>query len=200
MSRLLVFRAAIWALSLGVLGRLVWLGFHAGLGPNPVEFIEHYTGEWALRLLLLTLAMTPIRQLTKWQEPIRVRRLTGLWAFAFVCLHFAAYLTFDLGFSPIQLGRDLVKRTYITIGFAAWLLLLPLAITSTQGWQRRLKRRWKQLHKAVYAAAILGAVHFIWLVKADLREPLIYAAILAVLLGWRVPWQKLRKPASAAPA
>lgn len=191
--RLWAFRLAVWGLCLGVLGRLVWLGFDTGLGPNPVEFIEHYTGEWALRLLLASLAMTPLRQWLGWVEPIRVRRLLGLWAFAFVCLHFAAYLVFDLSLSLPQLGEDLLKRTYITLGFAAWLLLLPLAITSTQGWQRRLKRRWKQLHRAVYAAGILGALHFVWLVKADLREPLIYCAILALLLAWRVPWRRLAR-------
>jgi len=187
--RLWSLRLVAWALGLGP---LLWLGLrvlHSRLGPNPVEFLEHYAGDWALRLLLLTLAMTPLRRISGWSEPIRVRRLLGLWAYFWVCLHFAIYLVFDLEGSPAALAEDLIKRTYITIGFAAWLLLLPLAITSTQAWQRRLKRRWAQLHKLVYPAALLGVLHYVWLVKADLREPLVYLAILLVLLGWRLPWR-----------
>lgn len=194
-------RLAVWGLAVGVLGQFTWRVFAGGMGPNPVEFIEHYSGDWALRFLLLSLAMTPLRQLTKRPEPVQVRRLIGLWAFAFTSAHFFSYLLFDLSFSPARLAEDLVKRTYITLGFAAWLLMLPLAVTSTRGWQRRLKRRWKALHRGVYAAGILGALHFVWLVKADLREPLIYTAILAALLAWRLPWRRLRqglsRPASA---
>ncbi|NKF21293.1 sulfite oxidase heme-binding subunit YedZ [Solimonas marina] len=186
---LLVWRAAAWALGGVPLLLLGWHVLHAQLGPNPVEFLEHDAGDWSLRLLLATLAMTPLRRLTGRPEPLRVRRLLGLWAFFWVCLHFAIYLTFDLEWSPSALAADVVKRTYITIGFAAWLALVPLAITSTQGWQRRLKRRWATLHKLVYAAAVLGVLHYIWLVKADLREPLLYAGILAVLLGMRIPWR-----------
>jgi sulfoxide reductase heme-binding subunit YedZ len=155
-----------------------------------VEFLEHYTGDWTLRLLLTTLTMTPLRMLTRLTEPVRVRRLLGLWAFAFLCLHFSIYLVFDLNFSVLQLGEDLVKRTYITLGFTAWLMLLSLAITSTTAWQRRLKRRWITLHQLIYPAAILGAIHYLWLVKADTREPLIYLAILLVLLGFRLPWSQ----------
>jgi sulfoxide reductase heme-binding subunit YedZ len=155
-----------------------------------VEFLEHYTGDWTLRLLLTTLTMTPLRMLTRLTEPVRVRRILGLWAFAFLCLHFSIYLVFDLGFSVLQLGEDLVKRTYITLGFTAWLMLLSLAITSTTAWQRRLKHRWIGLHQLVYPAAILGVIHYLWLVKADTREPLIYLAILLVLLGFRLPWSQ----------
>jgi sulfoxide reductase heme-binding subunit YedZ len=129
------------------------------------------------------LAMTPLRKLTRLSEPIRVRRLLGLWTYAFLCLHFSIYLVFDLGFSIVQLGADLVRRTYITLGFTAWLMLLPLAITSTNAWQRRLKRRWKTLHQLIYPAAIFGSIHYLWLVKADTREPLIYLAILLGLLA-----------------
>ncbi len=157
-----------------------------------MEFLEHYLGDWALRLLLVTLAMTPLRMLTRMTEPIRVRRILGLWAYAYLCLHFSIYLVFDLEFSAAQLGTDLFKRTYITLGFSAWLLLLPLAITSTNGWQRRLKRNWKTLHKLVYTAAIFGAIHYLWLVKADTRTPLIYSAILLALLAFRLPWARLR--------
>ncbi|WP_020647699.1 sulfite oxidase heme-binding subunit YedZ [Solimonas variicoloris] len=188
-ARLWLLRLAAWTLGLAP---LLWLAvrvLQSRLGANPVEFLEHYAGDWSLRLLLATLAMTPLRRATGWSEPVRVRRVLGLWAFFWICLHFAIYLTFDLEGSPAALADDLVKRSYITIGFAAWLLLLPLAITSTQGWQRRLKRRWTQLHRLIYAAALLGVLHYLWLVKADRREPLLYLALLLVLLGWRLPWR-----------
>lgn len=190
MIRLWAWRAAAWSLGVVPLLFAVKWGFQSRLGANPVEFLEHYTGDWTLRLLLTTLAMTPLRMLTRLIEPIRVRRILGLWAFAFLCLHFFIYLVFDLGFSVLQLGEDLVKRTYITLGFTAWLMLLSLAITSTTAWQRRLKRRWITLHQLIYPAAILGAIHYLWLVKADTREPLIYLAILLVLLGFRLPWSQ----------
>lgn len=190
-ARLWIWRMAAWLVCGLPLGWLIWRCFTADLGANPVETLEHASGEWALRLLLLTLAMSPLRQLSGATEAIRIRRLVGLWAFAWVTLHFSIYLVFDLGFSMSALGDDLVKRRYITLGFAAWLLLIPLAVTSTQGWQRRLKRRWKSLHRAIYAVGLLGAFHFLWLVKADKREPLIYLAILLVLLAFRVPWKKL---------
>lgn len=192
MNRLLVWRIAAWSLGVVPLLFAIKWTVQSRLGPNPVEFLEHYIGDWTLRLLLVTLAMTPIRMLTGITEAIRVRRILGLWAYAFLCLHFSIYLVFDLEFSAAQLGADLVKRTYITLGFSAWLLLLPLAITSTNGWQRRLKRNWKTLHKLVYPAAIFGAIHYLWLVKADTRTPLIYFAILLALLAFRLPWAQLR--------
>lgn len=188
-TRLWLWRLAAWLLATAPLLQLGWLTLHGRLGANPVEFLEHYSGQWGLRLLLLTLAMSPLRQLTQWPEPLRVRRLLGLWAFAWLCLHFGIYLLFDLEFSLAQLLKDLLKRRYITLGFAAWLLLLPLAITSTRGWQQRLKRRWAQLHRLIYPAALLGVLHFVWLVKSDLREPLLYLGILLALLSWRLPWR-----------
>jgi methionine sulfoxide reductase heme-binding subunit len=181
---------AAWVLGIIPLLFAVKWSYQSRLGANPVEFLEHYTGDWTLRLLLTTLTMTPLRMLTRLTEPVRVRRILGLWAFAFLCLHFSIYLVFDLGFSVLQLGEDLVKRTYITLGFTAWLMLLPLAITSTTAWQRRLKHRWVALHQLVYPAAILGVIHYLWLVKADTREPLIYLAILLGLLGFRLPWSQ----------
>jgi len=193
LTRLLAWRAAAWALGIAPLLFGVKLILQSRLGANPVEFLEHYTGDWTLRLLLTTLAMTPLRMLTRLTEPIRVRRILGLWTFAFLCLHFSMYLVFDLGFSVAQLGEDLVKRTYITLGFTAWLMLLSLAITSTTAWQRRLKRRWLALHRLIYPAAILGAIHYLWLVKADTREPLIYLAILLALLAFRLPWSQMLK-------
>jgi sulfoxide reductase heme-binding subunit YedZ len=192
LNRLLPWRVAAWALgTIPLIFAIQWT-IQGRLGPNPVEFLEHHTGDWTLRLLLATLAMTPLRMLTHMSEPIRVRRTLGLWAYAFLCLHFSIYLVFDLGFSPVQLADDLVKRTYITLGFSAWLMLLPLAITSTNAWQRRLKRKWKTLHKLVYPAAVLGAIHYLWLVKADSRTPLIYFATLLALLAFRLPWSQLR--------
>ncbi len=190
---LVALRLAVWLLAGGPLLWLAWLVAGGRLGPNPVEFLEHYSGDWALRLLLATLALTPLRRWSGRAEVLRVRRLLGLWAFVWICLHFATYLTFDLEWSAALLAEDLVERTYIALGFAAWLLLLPLALTSTRGWQRRLGRRWRSLHRLVYPAALLGALHFLWLVKADVREPLVYLGLLAVLLAARLPRRARRR-------
>ena len=171
-------------------------GSHA-LGADPVAEIEHRLGLWALRLLMATLAVTPLRQLTGQPVLLRFRRMLGLYAFAYATLHFTAYLVLDLrGYWSIVF-EEIAKRPYITVGFSAWLLLLPLAVTSTKGWIRRLGRNWARLHKLVYAAAVLAVLHFWWLVKSDVREPLLYAAILALLLGWRA-WKRLR-PRTDAP-
>lgn len=190
MRRLTLLKGATWLLCLVPAALLVWRMLTARLGANPVETLEHETGLRALQLLLFTLAMTPLRQLSGWTEPLQLRRTLGLFAYAYACVHLGVYLVFDLQFSPDQLADDLIKRTYITLGFTAWLLLLPLAITSTNGWQRRLKRRWKQLHRLVYPAVLLGALHFVWLVKKDEREPLTYVAVLLVLLALRLPWTR----------
>lgn len=190
---LVAWRLAVWLLAGGPLLWLAWLVAGGRLGPNPVEFLEHYSGDWALRLLLATLALTPLRRWSGRAEVLRVRRLLGLWAFVWICLHFATYLTFDLEWSAALLAEDLVERTYISLGFAAWLLLVPLALTSTRGWQRRLGRRWRSLHRLVYPAALLGALHFLWLVKADVREPLVYLGLLAVLLAARLPRRARRR-------
>jgi methionine sulfoxide reductase heme-binding subunit len=199
LNRLLPWQVAAWALGVVPLAFAVKWTLESRLGPNPVEFLEHYTGDWTLRLLLTTLAMTPLRKLTRMSEPIRVRRVLGLWSYAFLCLHFSIYLGFDLGLSVVQLGADLIKRTYITLGFMAWLMLLPLAITSTSAWQRRLKRRWITLHQLIYPAAILGAIHYLWLVKADTREPLIYLAVLLSLLAFRIRTAGVLSRADAVP-
>ena len=155
------------------------------LGADPVAEIEHFLGLWALRLLMLTLAITPLRQLTGQAVLVRFRRMLGLWTFAYATLHFSAYLVLDLRGYWATIFEEIAKRPYITVGFTAWLLLLPLAITSTTGWIRRLGRNWARLHKLVYAIGVLAVLHFWWLVKSDIREPALYAAILAVLLGWR---------------
>jgi len=192
-SRLFWIKAVVWLLCLAPAGWLVWLTVSANLGPDPVATLEHGTGSRALQLLLLTLAMTPLRQLSGRPEPLQLRRTLGLFAYFYMCLHFAMYLVFDLELSLPKLGEDLVKRTWITLGFSCWLFLLPLALTSTSGWQRRLKRAWKSLHRLVYPAALLACLHFVWLVKKDETEPLTYLAILMVLLGWRLPWGQWRK-------
>ena len=193
---LVLWKSGAWALGIVPLGFAIRWTVTSRLGPNPVEFLEHYTGDWSLRLLLLTLALTPLRKLIGRSEPIRVRRIMGLWSYAFLCLHFSIYLVFDLELSLLQLVGDLIHRTYIALGFTAWMMLLPLAITSTDRWQRRLGRDWKTLHRLVYPAALLGAFHYLWLVKADTLEPLIHFGIMLTLLAWRLPWSAIRPPSS----
>jgi sulfoxide reductase heme-binding subunit YedZ len=197
-SGLIFWRLGAWALGVVPLTFAVKWTLASRLGPNPVEFLEHYTGDWSLQLLLVTLTLTPLRKIIRRSEPIRVRRTVGLWAYAYLCLHFSIYLVFDLQFSPAQLGDDLVHRAYITLGFTAWMMLLPLAITSTDSWQRRLGRDWKTLHRLIYPAAILGAFHYLWLVKVDTRTPLIYFGVLLALLAWRLPWAALKPGQSPA--
>lgn len=160
-----------------------------GLGADPVAEIEHRLGLWALRFLMITLAITPLRQLTGQPVLLRFRRMLGLYAFAYATVHFSAYLVLDLRGYWAQIFEEIVKRPYITVGFTAWLLLLPLALTSTQAAIRRLGRNWARLHKLVYVIAVLAVLHFWWLVKSDIREPALYAGILALLLGWRV-WKR----------
>ena len=205
---LLLAKAAAHALALAPLALLalrfwqVWSEVDIdALGPDPVAAIEHELGLWALRLLLLTLAVTPLRQLSGQTVLLRFRRMLGLYAFAYASLHLAAYLALDLRGWWALVFEEIAKRPYITVGFAAWLLLVPLAITSTRGWMRRLGRRWGQLHRLVYAIAALAVLHFWWIVKSDYREPLLYAAILALLLGWRI-WKRMTRriaPLAAAP-
>lgn len=155
------------------------------LGANPQQVIRDVLGEWGLRLLLATLAITPLRWLLRQAWPLQFRRLLGLWAFAYLLLHFVTYFFLDRSLELDVILEDIVKRPYITIGFAGLLLLTPLAITSTAGWRRRLGPRWLKLHQLIYPAAALGCWHFYWLVKKDVTEPLIYAGILAALLGIR---------------
>ena len=188
-------RAAAHALAALPLAWLAWQALDVArngsdaLGAEPVVAIEHHLGLWALRLLLLCLAMTPLRRLTGMPAWTGYRRMLGLWAFAYACLHLLAYLALDLRWLWPQILADIAKRPYLTMGMGAWLMLLPLAATSTRAAMRRLGRRWSSLHRLVYPAAILAVLHFWWLVKADLREPALYAAILAALLGWRLWWR-----------
>src|SRR5690606_9182065 len=157
------------------------------LGADPIAQLTHATGLWALRFLLLALAVTPLRRMSGWTILARFRRVIGLYAFFYASLHLSIYLVLDLGGYWIQILDDIVKRPYITVGFIAWCGLLALALTSTRGMMRRLGRRWAQLHRIVYGVGVLAVLHFLWLVKSDVREPAIYGAILAVLLILRLP-------------
>jgi len=190
-SQLLLLKLAVWAAALLPLALLVFDGFTDGLGADPIESATHRTGWWGLVLLMATLAVTPVRRLTGWNRIAGVRRLLGLWAFAYIVLHFCVYLV-DQDLALTYIREDILERPYITAGFAAFVLMIPLAVTSTAGMIRRLGgRRWQRLHRLVYVSAVLGVLHFVWLVKADLREPLIFAAVLAVLLALRLPWTTL---------
>ena len=155
------------------------------LGPNPVEALLHGLGLWALRLLLLTLAVRPAAVVLRQPRLMRLRRTVGLWAFAYVALHFLTWLVLDRSLDLSGVLTDIAKRPFITVGFAALLLLVPLAVTSTDRWMRRLGRRWHSLHRLVYVATLLGGLHFLWLVKADWREPAAYLAGYALLMAWR---------------
>lgn len=180
-------RLGTWLVCLTPLAWLCWHAVDGQLGPNPIQTLEYVSGRWALRLLLAALALHPLRRITGRPEPVRLRRLVGLWSYAYACLHFLVYLTFDIRFSPIRLGDDLVTHIFITAGFACWLMLLPLTVTSTRGWQRRLGRRWKVLHRLIYPAAVAGVLHYWWQVKSDEIWPLVYLGVLAALMLMRFP-------------
>ena len=170
------------------------LGVADNLGANPVEFVTRSTGTWTLVMLCVTLTITPLRRITGWNALIRLRRMLGLFAFFYGCLHFTTYIWLDQFFDWLAIVADVIKRPFITAGFAAFLLMTPLAATSTNAMVRRLGRRWSELHRLVYAVAMLGVLHFWWhkSAKNDLGEPLVYAAVVALLLGWRV-WARLRE-------
>lgn len=183
------------ALAVALLPAL-WLAVrvvHGGLGANPIEELTHATGDAALRMLVLTLAVTPARRWIGWAWLAPERRTFGLAAYAYACLHFATYLVLDLELDFAHLGEDVLERPYITAGFTAFVLLTPLALTSTRAAMRRLGRRWPRLHRLVYPAAGAALLHYLWLVKADLRDPLVYSAIVAGLL-----WLRLRRPTAHA--
>jgi ferredoxin-NADP reductase/DMSO/TMAO reductase YedYZ heme-binding membrane subunit len=192
MNRVLSSRfAKAWLFLLGLVP-LALLGywFHANdLSANPVEFIEHYTGDWAIRLLLVTLCVTPLRRLTGWSQLSRFRRMLGLYAFFYAVLHVLTYLLFDQQFDFMAILGDISKRRYITVGFLGWVCLAALATTSTAGWVRRMGlKRWQRLHRLIYISGAAAVVHYYWLVKSDIRLPAMYGAILAVLLVTRLPW------------
>lgn len=180
-------KVPIFLLCLVPFGLLVWRALTGNLGPNPVETLQHTTGDWTLRFLVFTLCITPLRKLIKLPELIRFRRMLGLFAFFYVCLHFLVYLGPDQNFSLAAMGKDVYKRPFITVGFTAFVLLIPLALTSTAASIRRLGgRRWQMLHRLIYVSAVCGVIHYYWLVKSAVLRPLTYGAIVGVLLLWRL--------------
>lgn len=197
------FKVVVFLACLVPLGRLGWRAYSGNLGANPIEAITHATGDWTLIFLLITLAITPLRKLTNQFWLIRFRRMSGLFAFFYGTLHFLTYIWLDKFFDVHEMLADVAKRRFITVGFSGFVLLIPLAITSTSSWIRRLGgRRWNLLHRLIYFSAMAGVVHYLWLVKADLRKPLEYALVLSILLGYRlVVWlaPATRKAASFPP-
>lgn len=188
--RTLLLKVGVWTLGLFPLARVAWWTREGvyGLGANPIERVLHHSGWWALALLLVTLAVTPLRRITGRNELIKLRRPLGLFAFFWATVHLAIYLGLDQLFDWPFIIEDVVERPFITVGVAAWLIILPLAITSTRGWIRRLGRRWALLHRGIYLAAALGIIHYYWRVRADTREPFIFAALLVALLALRMRW------------
>jgi sulfoxide reductase heme-binding subunit YedZ len=196
-------KVAVFLLCLVPLGALVERALHGRLGANPVEFVQHATGDWTLRFLIFTLTITPLRKLLNLPDLIRFRRMLGLFAFFYVCLHFLTYIGPDQSFNLGGMWKDVEKRRFITVGFLGFVLLIPLALTSTAGWIRRLGgKRWQMLHRAIYVTAICGVIHYYWLVKSDVRKPLFYGALVAILLLWRLGiWlRKKGQLAAARPA
>jgi sulfoxide reductase heme-binding subunit YedZ len=221
-------KPVVFLASLGPLFYLIWAALTGNLSANPLSDLTNETGVWTLRFLCITLAITPLRKLTGWNPFIKFRRMAGLFAFFYGSLHLLTYAIADRfagleqaggwvealsgGHAPggalvvatlralaKSIGEDIYKRPFITVGFAAWITMLPLAITSTAGWIRRLGgKRWNRLHKVVYVTGILGPLHYWWLVKADVSRPLTYAAVVAVLLGARIYWNRARKQAIPA--
>jgi sulfoxide reductase heme-binding subunit YedZ len=180
------FKLAVFLACLFPLGQLLYYVFTDDLTANPIEYITRFTGSWALIILLASLSITPLRKITGWNDFIKLRRMLGLFAFSYALLHFATYMVLDLFFDFAAIAKDIFKRPYITVGFTAFALLIPLAVTSTSGMIRRLGKRWQQLHRLVYVVAIAAVIHFYWLVKADIRRPVMYGSVLAFLLGYRL--------------
>ncbi len=190
----------IFLACLGPLGRLAWKGFHGMLGANPIEVITHSTGDWTLTFLLVTLSITPLRKLTRQYWLIGLRRMFGLYAFFYGTLHLTTYVWLDKFFDVHEMLADVAKRRFITAGLTGFVLMIPLALTSTKGWIRRIGgKRWQALHRLIYFSAAAGVIHYIWLVKADLRKPLQYASVMGVLMVYRVVvWAGAKAKASPA--
>jgi sulfoxide reductase heme-binding subunit YedZ len=184
-----VLKTVVFVLALVPAAWLAHRTYMNDLGVNPAETLQLETGGWAFKFLLLTLAVTPIRRLTGWNRIIQYRRMLGLFAFFYACLHVLTYIVLDKYFAFGEMIADVAKRPFITAGFVAFVAMVPLAITSTKGWIRRLGRRWQVLHRLIYVSGVAAAVHFIWKVKVAIGEPVYYAAIVAVLLGFRLVWQ-----------
>jgi sulfoxide reductase heme-binding subunit YedZ len=180
-------KPVVFLLCLLPLAALGWRALHGELTANPIEFITHATGDWTLRFLVITLCVTPFRKILHLPELIRFRRMLGLFTFFYASLHFTTYIWLDKFFDLSEMWKDIAKRKYITVGFTAFLLLIPLAVTSTAGWIRRLGgKRWQRLHRLIYFSAALGVIHYYWLVKSAVIRPLTYGAVVAVLLLWRL--------------
>lgn len=195
-----VVKPAVFVACLGPLSWLISNAFWGDLGANPVETITNTTGIWTLRFLSITIAITPLRWLTRWHPIITLRRMIGLFAFFYGTIHFLIYFVLDRSLMFDGLWEDIVKRPYITMGFTAFVLLIPLALTSTAGWIRRLGgRRWNLLHRLVYVSAVLGVIHYWWKVKLDVTNPMVYAGIVAVLLSSRIVRWMVRRQAASAP-
>ena len=194
-------KVGVFVMCLLPFASLCWRGLHNGLTANPIEFITHATGDWTLRFILFTLCVTPLRKLLGLPEMIRFRRMLGLFAFFYACLHFTTYIWLDKFFDLKEVWKDIAKRPYITMGFLAFVLLIPLAITSTAGWIRRLGgRRWQLLHRAIYISAVAGVIHYYWLVKSAVLRPLAYGVIAAVLLLWRLHEEFRAQPKAERPS
>lgn len=192
-------KAVCFCAALIPLARLVWLGISNELGANPIEFVIRSNGTWALTMLLITLTMTPIRILTGATWPIQLRGMMGLFTFFYACLHIMSYVWLDQWFDWQAISHDIVKHPFIIAGFSAFVLLIPLAVTSNKASMRKMGRNWQKLHKLVYAIAILACLHYWWLVKKDIRQPAIYAVVLLILLGIRFYARQFPAAARARP-
>ncbi|MDH5179804.1 MAG: sulfoxide reductase heme-binding subunit YedZ [Gammaproteobacteria bacterium] len=182
-----IFKPTVFILCLLPFAWQVWLLLNDSLGANPIEAFTRHSGEWGLRFLLITLAMSPLRRVLQQAWPLRIRRMLGLYAFFYVCVHLLSYIVLDQFFDWREILADIIKRPFITIGMTAFLLLIPLAVTSNRYMMAKLGKNWQRLHRLVYPIAVCGVVHYFWLVKADYYWPTIYAVILVVLLMWRLP-------------
>jgi len=192
-------KSVLWLLCLVPVFSLLWDGFHDGLGANPIEYVTHATGDWTLRFLLITLSITPLRKLLKQPQLTRFRRLLGLFAFFYGCLHFTTYIWLDKFFDVPEMLHDVAKRPFITAGFTAFVLMIPLALTSTTGWIRRLGgKRWQRLHRLIYISAVAGVVHYYWLVKSAVTRPVFYGVLVALALLIRAAYWAAGKRSRAA--
>jgi sulfoxide reductase heme-binding subunit YedZ len=182
----------VFLLCLAPFARLAWRYWHDDLTPNPIEFITHFTGDWAIRMIVLGLAITPLRKLLHVPDLIRFRRMIGLFAFFYATMHFATWFALDKGFDMHEILADFTKRRFIIMGLIAYVCMIPLAITSTKGWIRRMGgKRWQLLHRLVYVTAVAVVIHYYWLVKSDIRLPLLYGSLVAILLGYRAAvWRR----------
>jgi sulfoxide reductase heme-binding subunit YedZ len=193
-------KAALFLASLYPLLRLLWFAYAGQLGANPIEFITRSLGTWTLVFLLITLSVTPLRHLSGWSWLVKLRRMAGLYAFFYALLHFITYIWLDQFFDLTSIYKDVIKRPFITVGFTAFILLIPLAATSTNAMMKKLGgKHWQQLHRLIYPIAIFAVLHYWWLVKKDITQPLIYAAVLALLLVYRI-WAIERKMRHKFPA